>query len=58
MKKEITLETEMMCIYSGPTHIEISNSRCKELNKKYSVWYPISSSTIKGFNDRWGYERI
>jgi hypothetical protein len=59
MRKEIILETEMMAQYSGSTSIEISDKRCKELNKKYSPWYSISSDTIKGFNGiDWHYERI
>jgi len=59
MRKEITLETEMMCVYTGPTSVEIPDRRCKELSKKYSPWYPICSDTIKGFNETgWHYERI
>lgn len=58
MRKEIILETEMMCVYHGPHSVDISNKRCKELSKKYSPWYPIHSDTIKGFDGKWHYEKI
>ena len=58
MKKQIILETEMMCIYNGPISVEIPDYKCKIFSKKYSPWYPISSDTIKGFDGKWHYEKI
>ena len=60
IKLPITTETEMMCQYSGPTHVELTQSEYKRIKEKMKskTWYFISSDRIKYFDGKkWDYER-